>query len=239
MADIDIEDFGGASDSGSDSDSELSVILPRKKGGVGAKKIKVKKSSDSDSDSGSGSDSDSEPEKLSEDSDNESEMSEQSMSEIDSEPEIGLGEGDGEPGFMNDSDLEEDDDEEEEDYLKKFDESIQKNIIQENHPELHAHNYEEVDALCTVIRDNLGNIVDPLHKSIPILTRYERARILGERAIQLNAGAQPFVDIPEGMIDGYLIAWEEYKAKKIPFIIQRPMPNGGCEYWRLEDLEIL
>ena len=41
------------------------------------------------------------------------------------------------------------------------------------------------------------------------------------------------------MIDGYLIALKELEQKKIPFIIQRPLPNGGCEYWRLTDLEII
>jgi len=41
------------------------------------------------------------------------------------------------------------------------------------------------------------------------------------------------------MIDGYLIALKELDQKKIPFIIQRPLPNGGSEYWRLCDLEML
>ena len=41
------------------------------------------------------------------------------------------------------------------------------------------------------------------------------------------------------MIDGYLIALKELEQKKIPFIIQRPLPNGKSEYWRLRDLEQL
>jgi hypothetical protein len=36
-----------------------------------------------------------------------------------------------------------------------------------------------------------------------------------------------------------LIALKEYEEKKIPFIIKRPLPNGGCEFWRFADLEIL
>jgi len=32
---------------------------------------------------------------------------------------------------------------------------------------------------------------------------------------------------------------EEYKQKKIPFIIQRPLPNGGIEMWKFADLEII
>ena len=41
------------------------------------------------------------------------------------------------------------------------------------------------------------------------------------------------------MIDGYNIALLELEQKKIPFIIQRPMPNGGSEYWKVSDLEII
>ena len=138
-------------------------------------------------------------------------------------------------------DLEEEDEEEEEDenYLQKFGEDIQKTIIQDHHPELHIHNNEEIDALTTIVRDANGNIIDPLHRTIPFVSRYEKARVLGERAKQLNSGAEPFVEIDETMIDGYLIALKEFEEKKIPFIIQRPLPNGACEYWKLKDLEIL
>jgi DNA-directed RNA polymerase subunit K/omega len=138
-----------------------------------------------------------------------------------------------------DEDDDYDEDEDDENYLKKFDEDLQKNIIENFHPELKAHNYEEIEALSTIIRDAQGNIVDPFHKTTPILSRYERARILGERAKQINEGAQPFIEVDEHIIDGYLIAEKELEQKKIPFIIQRPLPNGGSEYWRIRDLEIL
>ena len=138
-----------------------------------------------------------------------------------------------------DDDNEDDEDDDDENYLKKFDEDVQKNIIENFHPELKAHNYEEIEALAIVIRDAQGNIIDPFHKTTPILSRYERARILGERAKQINEGAQPFIEVDEHMIDGYLIAEKELEQKKIPFIIQRPLPNGGSEYWRIRDLEIL
>ena len=41
------------------------------------------------------------------------------------------------------------------------------------------------------------------------------------------------------IINGYTIAEMELKEKKIPFIIKRPMPNGGSEYWKLQDLELI
>lgn len=130
-------------------------------------------------------------------------------------------------------------DEEDENYLQKFDDSIKQSIISEYHPELHQHNYEEVETLATVVRNELGIIIDPLHKTLPFLTKYEKARILGERAKQINAGGQPFIEVDVSTIDGYLIAMQELEQKKIPFILKRPLPNGGCEYWRLKDLEIL
>ena len=131
------------------------------------------------------------------------------------------------------------DDEEDANYLQKFDENVKKNIIADWHPELTAHNYDEVEVLSRVVRNEDGVIVDPLHKTLPFITRYETARILGERAKQINAGAAPMVEVDSSIIDGYLIAMEEYKQKKIPFIIQRPLPNGGIEFWKFEDLEIL
>lgn len=132
---------------------------------------------------------------------------------------------------------EEDDDEEDEDYLKKLDENCQKKLINDHHPELKTLNYEEIESLCILVKDEKGNIIDPLHKTPPFLSRYERARVLGERAEQINHGAKPFIEIETTMIDGYLIALKELEQKKIPFIIQRPLPNGGCEYWKLHDLE--
>jgi DNA-directed RNA polymerase I, II, and III subunit RPABC2 len=132
-----------------------------------------------------------------------------------------------------------DEDEEDSDYLQKFDDSIKQNIIANYHPELKNHNYDEIEVLSRVVRDNTGAIVDPLHKTLPFVTKYEKARILGERAAQINAGAVPFVEVDVDVIDGYLIALKEFEQKKIPFIVKRPLPNGSVEYWKLEDMEYL
>ena len=80
-------------------------------------------------------------------------------------------------------------------------------------------------------------MIDAHHKTLPILTKYERTRIIGQRAKQINQGAKPYIQVPEGIIDGYIIAEMEVKAKKTPFIIQRPLPDGTIEFWKLEDLE--
>jgi len=139
--------------------------------------------------------------------------------------------------MSDDEDDEEEDDDEQ--YLQKFDASTQKKIISEYHPELQSHNYDEVDILSRVVRDTDGNIVDPLHQTLPFITKYEKARILGERAKQINAGGKPMIEVDPTIIDGYLIALKEFDEKAIPFIIKRPLPNGGCEYWKMADLEVL
>jgi DNA-directed RNA polymerase subunit K/omega len=141
-------------------------------------------------------------------------------------------------GDIDDDDMD-DDDADGAEYMRKFDENTRKNVISEHHPELFQHNTDEIEALCLVARDNHGIIVDPLHRTLPFLTKYERARILGERAKQLNAGATPVVSVSEDVIDGYLIALKELEQKAIPFIIKRPLLNGGCEYWKLQDLELI
>jgi len=140
--------------------------------------------------------------------------------------------------LSNDSESESEDESEDENF-EKFNEHMRKNHIVDFHPETLIHNYEEVKMLAIVVRDDNGTIIDELHRTIPILTKYEKTRIIGQRAKQINAGAKPFIKPTKNMITGYLIAKEEVEQKKTPFIIRRPLPNGGSEYWHLKDLEIL
>jgi DNA-directed RNA polymerase I, II, and III subunit RPABC2 len=151
-------------------------------------------------------------------------------------PHIGGANGDN--PLENDSD-EEDDDAYQNAYLQKFNAEINKNYILDFHPECAIHNYDEISLLTKVIRDKENNIIDDLHKSIPFLTKYERTRVIGQRAKQINSGAKAFIKVPENVIDGYLVAELELMQKRIPFIVRRPTPGGGCEYWNLKDLEII
>ena len=136
-------------------------------------------------------------------------------------------------------DEDEDEDEYDDSYLQKFDSELTKNYVNEFHPECMIHNYDEIAKLTKVIRDSDNIIIDPLHKTIPFLTKYERARVLGQRAKQIETGARPLVKLPENIIDSYVIAELELQQKRIPFIIRRPIPNGGCEYWNIKDLEVI
>jgi DNA-directed RNA polymerase I, II, and III subunit RPABC2 len=192
--------------------------------------------------------SDEKPEKyVDSDDDNESEvddleedLDEDGIVEAEVEdPDFNEGFNERDQNSSEDSSDDNEDDDEYDEVFDKIDKSRQESIIQNHHPELKTLNYEEIETLCVVVRDTKGIVIDPLHKTLPILSRYEKARILGERAEQINSGAQPFIEVESSMIDGYLIAMKELDEKKIPFIIQRPLPNGGCEYWRLSDLEII
>ena len=128
-------------------------------------------------------------------------------------------------------------DEESEMNLRKFEGEISKDYLIHFHPEIQTHNYDEIATLSTIVRNQDGQIVDNFHKTLPFVSKFEKARILGVRAKQINNGASVMIDVPEHVIDGYTIAQMEYEQKKIPFIIKRPLPNGAVEYWKFADLE--
>ena len=138
--------------------------------------------------------------------------------------------------FIFNDDLEANDSHE---FLQKFNKESKNDFIASNHQECLSKNLDEIKDLLDVIRDKNNIIIDELHKTLPILTKYEKTRILGIRIKQLNNGALPYVKVAEDLLDNFIIAEKELKEKKIPFIIQRPLPNNTFEYWKLEDLEIL
>lgn len=138
--------------------------------------------------------------------------------------------------FIFNDDLEANDSHE---FLQKFNKDSKNDFIASNHQECLSKNLDEIKDLLHVIRDKNNIIIDELHKTLPILTKYEKTRILGIRIKQLNNGALPYVKVAEDLLDNFIIAERELKEKKIPFIIQRPLPNNTFEYWKLEDLEIL
>lgn len=68
------------------------------------------------------------------------------------------------------------------------------------------------------------------------LTKYERARLLGTRALQLSLGAPPMVDTA-GETDPLMIAKMELIGDKIPITIRRRLPDGSTEEWALEEFK--
>lgn len=123
--------------------------------------------------------------------------------------------------------------------IYKLNDEFKMNHILSSHNECLHKNFNEIKELCKVTRDKDGVIIDEMHKTIPLLTKYEKTKILGMRVKQLNNGAQPYIATNEKLVDNYVIALIELEQKKIPFIIQRPLPNNNFEYWKLHDLDIL
>ena len=63
----------------------------------------------------------------------------------------------------------------------------------------------------------------------PTLTRFEKARIMGARALQLSLGAPPFISVPKDTSTSLEIAMEELNERLIPIVIRRVLPNGDYQ----------
>ncbi len=63
----------------------------------------------------------------------------------------------------------------------------------------------------------------------PTLTRFEKARIMGARALQLSLGAPPFIPIPKSARISLDISMEELEQRVIPITIRRVLPNGDYQ----------
>ena len=72
--------------------------------------------------------------------------------------------------------------------------------------------------------------------TLPFLTKYERARLIGIRAEHISLGAPPLVKLEKGIIDPIEIAIIELKMKKIPIIIRRYLPDDTYEDWKISEL---
>lgn len=96
----------------------------------------------------------------------------------------------------------------------------------------------EIDKECEIIRNREIITKDLQHELVEIiskddrvligpitLTRFEKARIMGARALQLSLGAPVFIKIPKNATTSLEIAMEELKQRVIPIVIKRTLPN--------------
>ncbi len=108
----------------------------------------------------------------------------------------------------------------------------------------------EIDKECEIIRNREIITKDLPHKKVeitskdnqiligpPMLTRFEKARIMGARALQLSLGAPVFIEIPKNATTSLEIAMEELKQKVIPIVIKRTLPNGDYQNIPLDKFE--
>ena len=109
-----------------------------------------------------------------------------------------------------------------------------------HHPECRLDYVEQVNEKLSLSAYPADSGADPQHKSVPYLTMFEKAKLLGFRANQLAQGSQTFLEKrPEHVVDVLEIARLELEERRLPYILKRPMPDGSFEYVRLSDLLIL
>ena len=108
----------------------------------------------------------------------------------------------------------------------------------------------EIDKECEIIRNREIITKDLEHEPTeitgksgqivtgpPTLTRFERARIMGARALQLSLGAPVFIEIPKNATSSLEIAMEELKQRVIPIVIKRTLPNGDYQHISIDQFE--
>ena len=109
--------------------------------------------------------------------------------------------------------------------------------------ELSAEEIAEQERLRKIIDAREIIDIDPIHVPIeyettgkgkimigpPTLTRFEKARILGARALQLSLGAPPFIALPKDVATSLDLAYAELEKRVIPITIRRVLPNGDFQ----------
>ena len=136
--------------------------------------------------------------------------------------------------------------EQESDVQVTVDASLEKAIevfrrIREQGDPLSDKELADLEKECDIIRNREIIITDIEHEiqeleetgkilmGPPTLTRFEKARIMGARALQLSLGAPPFIEIPESAATSLDIAMEELEQRLIPISIRRALPNGDFQ----------
>ena len=130
----------------------------------------------------------------------------------------------------------EEDDEEESDYSNdeeyedEYDDTINKNDC--------VYDSEYLDSVMNEEKESEIKVPDNERITHPILTKYERVRILGVRAKQIADGAKIMIKINnKELMSSMEIAEIELKNKVTPFIIKRPIGNNKVEHWKISELE--
>ena len=115
-------------------------------------------------------------------------------------------------------------------------------VREDNVEELTEKVIADIDKECKIIENRETITKDVLHKPVevisekglvamgpPTLTRFEKARIMGARALQLSLGAPVFIEIPKNATTSLEIAMEELNQRVIPIVIRRTLPNSDYQ----------
>ena len=120
--------------------------------------------------------------------------------------------------------------------------ALYRKVREGKNKELTEKEIANIDKECEIIRNRQVITKDLQHKPVeitnknglvvigpPTLTRFEKARIMGARALQLSLGAPVFIEIPKNTTTSLEIAMEELKQRVIPIVIKRTLPNGDYQ----------
>jgi len=120
--------------------------------------------------------------------------------------------------------------------------ALYRKVREGKNKELTEKEIANIDKECEIIRNRQVITKDLQHKPVeitnknglvvigpPTLTRFEKARIMGARALQLSLGAPMFIEIPKNATTSLEIAMEELKQRVIPIVIKRTLPNGDYQ----------
>ena len=120
--------------------------------------------------------------------------------------------------------------------------ALYRKVREGKNKELTEKEIASIDKECEIIRNRQVITKDLQHKPVeitnknglvvigpPTLTRFEKARIMGARALQLSLGAPIFIEIPKNATTSLEIAMEELKQRVIPIVIKRTLPNGDYQ----------
>ena len=120
--------------------------------------------------------------------------------------------------------------------------ALYRKVREGKNKELTEKEIADIDKECEIIRNRQVITRDSQHKPVeitnkdglvvtgpPTLTRFEKARIMGARALQLSLGAPIFIEIPKNATTSLEIAMEELKQRVIPIVIKRTLPNGDYQ----------
>ena len=120
--------------------------------------------------------------------------------------------------------------------------TLYRKVREGKNKELTEKEIADIDKECEIIRNRQVITKDLQHKPVeiiskdgqvvtgpPTLTRFEKARIMGARALQLSLGAPIFIEIPKNATTSLEIAMEELKQRVIPIVIKRTLPNGDYQ----------
>ena len=140
--------------------------------------------------------------------------------------------------------------------IKPLDDAVEKAIelfrkVREGgNADLTEKEIAEIDKECEIIRNReiitkdlehepteITGKCDQIVTGPPTLTRFEQARIMGARALQLSLGAPVFIEIPKNATSSLEIAMEELKQRVIPIVIRRTLPNGDYQHLPIDQFE--